>query len=125
MQIYRFIRPVSVLVLITFLAASCTKSVVVPISESERPHHGETYRVYLNDGREIGTKDLHLEIDNSLTFSSLGQHYHVQMNEVARVERIETDTDRTIIALVVVAGLAITAFYFLAKAVAESVPATD
>jgi hypothetical protein len=120
---HRSICVVSILFLVAFVVASCTKAVVAPIGAIDRPQPGKTYVVYLKDGREIGTKDLRMEIDDSLTFSSLGKHYHVQLDEVDHVERIETDTGRTVIAVTVVAAIFVTAFYFLTEAIVDSVPA--
>ena len=120
----RSIRLVSPLVLVTFVVASCTKAVVVPMGPIDRPEAGKTYIVHMKDGVEHGTRDLHQESDDSLTFSSLGEHYHVQISEVDHVEQIVTDTDRTLIAVIVGTVVLVAALFLLAHAVGESAPST-
>ena len=60
-----------------------------------------------------------MEIDDSLTFTSLNQHYHVRLDEVERVERIETDAGKTTLAVVIVVGLVVTALYLLGSSIAD------
>lgn len=109
-------------VLLMFLFASCTKTVVVPVDDGFQPLKGDRYRVTLKDERVFETKNLTLEPDNTITFTCLRKEYQFPLEDVATVERIEVDSGKTAATVAVLAVLVAVGLYALLQDIADAFP---
>lgn len=109
------IRLIAGLLLVTLLAQSCTKAIVVPTDGTEAPREKALHRVTLTDGQKFETRTLVIAAD-SISFTSSKKPYTFPKNQVRRIERIESDTGQTVGVMLVVVGLSIALFFGMKKA---------